>query len=1242
MFLRALSVLVAFLVLPCLSGFAASNPASWSEFPGGRRRPLGLDNTTPEKAGFTVQAASATGVTFTNELRGDFSLTNAVAHNGAGLAIGDVDGDEWPDLYFCNLQGPNRLYRNLGNWRFEEMPIGEAACAGQSSTAAALVDLDGDGDLDLLVNGIATGTRLFTNDGRGHWTEVADSGLSRKATAMSMALADIDGDGDLDLYCAHYIDVMHLADPTTRFAVTQQDGGKWVVSKVNGESTRLPRWKDRFEVLPGGRVRELPEVHGLYVNDGKGRFRAIESEPGTYLDAAGSPIPPARDWGLSVMFRDLDGDGAPDLYVANDNASPDRAWRNTGKGTFQAFDPWKLRHTSRSSMALDFADIDRDGHDDFIVLDMLARSHGKRMTQLMKDYPDPVASERPEEQPRYNRNTLFLGRADGSFAEAAYFAGVAATDWSWGAVFLDVDLDGFEDLLVANGFSFDVMDQDSHDQLRGRRLTLDQQKRIRQFHPPWPTETLVFRNQRDGTLAPAARDWGFDHSGISYGMAVGDLDRDGDLDVVVNRLNEAAGLYRNDASAGRILVRLKGLGANAAGLGARVTLTGGKVRQSQEMIAGGRYLSSDEPVRTFAADRSGKTPLKLEVRWRSGARSEIGVEADQAYEIAEAAASKPPSTPSPGKANDAATAFFVEHTQRLGHSHVEDGFDDWARQPLLPRRLSRLGPAAGWADLNGDGWEDFLVGAARGGRLSVLFNNAGQGFRRFDSASPASGDLVSVLALTAAPGRTVVIGAEAVAVGDADESGAVVFWPVTGGATPGLGAARRVSTGPISPGPLAAADVDADGDLDLFVGGHHRVARYPEPVASALWTNNHGEWQRHAGLSEPLASVGLVNAATFADLNGDGTPDLVLAVEWGPVRVFMNEGGRFVDRTEAWGLAGWTGGWTSVVAGDFDGDGRPDLAAGNWGRNTAYELHRPGPWRVWFGDFNRDGSVIPVEAWRDGAGEWFPIRNRPWLARSLPDLAQRFPTHEAFAKATLRDLLGDRLAAASFVEATSLDSAVFLQRGSRFERVPLPREAQLSPVFGLSVADADGDGFEDLFVAQNFFGHGGDVSRDDAGRGLWLRGRGDGSFSVLETGIRIDGEQRASALADFDRDGRVDVAVTQTGGATRLFRNQGGRPGLRVILQGTGSNPEAVGGSLRLGYAGGRQGPARLVPRGSGYRSQDGAASVLGLSGTPETLEIRWPGGRKQTLSLKGGIQEIKVGPADETSPTGTAVPARP
>lgn len=1178
------------------------------------------------KPGFTLMNPTATGVSFTNTLQGDAYATNAVAHNGAGVAIGDVDGDGWQDIYFCNLQGANRLYRNLGDWRFEEMAAGEAACLGQFSSGAAFADVDGDGDLDLLVNGIAAGTRLFLNDATGKWKEAKDSGLSRTASATSLALADIDGDGDLDLYCAHYIDEMHLFDPTTRFSVMKRDG-RWVVIKVNDQATTSPRLKDRFEALPDGKVRELPEVHGLYRNDGKGHFTAIQFEPGVFLNEEGKPIPPYRDWGLAAMFRDINGDGAPDLYVCNDNVSADRIWINSGKGTFRAIEPFAFRHTSRSSMGVDFADIDRDGHDDIIVVDMLAREHAKRMTQLVKDLPDSNEREQIDARPQYNRNTLFLGRPDGTYAEAALMAGVAATDWSWCPIFLDVDLDGYEDLLVTSGFEADVMDQDRKDELRNpqRRLTRNQLKRAMELYPRWRTPKAAFRNRRDGTFEPAGKEWGFDQIGISYGMALGDLDNDGDLDVVVNNLNDAASVYRNNATGGRIAVRLKGSAPNAQGVGARIRLVGGAMTQSQEMICGGRYLSGDQAMRVFAADADSNKPMRLEVAWRNGTSSVItNIQANRIYEVDQAGANPKSETRNPKSENK---PLFKDVSSFLGHMHVENAFDDWTRQSSLPRRLSRLGPGVSWYDVDGDGWEDLIVATGKSGKLAVHKNEKGNSFRALEGAPVAAADQGAVLGWSDAQGnRKLMVGVSNYEMSPGQESEVVVYSPTN------MSAPQRWPAGKASIGVIAMADVDADGDLDLFAGGRFAPARYPEPVSSSVWINDGGELKLSRSASEPFESIGLVSGATFADLDGDGWSDLALALEWGPVRVFRNSNGKFEDMTSRWGFAGRTGWWTSVTAGDFDGDGKLDLAAGNWGRNTMYELNGRTKLSVFYGNWSSDGIAL-IEAWQRETN-WFPVHNRLWLARAFPEVTGRFPTHQVFANAAVADILGARYQNASRLEATELESGVFLNRGTRFEWIPLPRDAQLSPAFSVNVGDFDGDGLDDLFLSQNSFSAVPEnasaeaFSRDDSGRGLWLRGSGRGTFTAVDgsiTGIKIHGEQRGAALADFNHDGRIDLCVSQNSGATKLYVNASAKRGLRVTLRGAAGNPDAVGAQMRVLYRDDRKGPCRNVTAGTGYWSQDAATQVLGCAEDPVALWIRWPGGKEQTVQLQRNVWDVKV-----------------
>ncbi|HEY5915616.1 MAG TPA: VCBS repeat-containing protein [Verrucomicrobiae bacterium] len=1169
---------------------------------------------------------AATHVRFTNTLRGDAFATNAVAHNGSGVAIGDIDGDGWQDIYFCALQGPNRLFRNLGDWHFEEVDPGPAACPNQFSTGAAFADVDGDGDLDLLVNGIAAGTRLFLNDGKGHFAEAAAEGLSRTGSPTSLALADIDGDGDLDLFCTHYIDHMHLLDPTTRFSIVKREG-RWVVAKVNDQPTTLPRFKDRFEALPDGTVRELPEVAALYRNDGAGHFTAIQFEPGVFLDEDGKSIPPFRDWGLSAMFRDLNGDGAPDLYVCNDNVSPDRIWINNGQGIFRLVDRLSFRHTSRSSMGIDIADINRDGHDDIFVGDMIAREHGKRMVQLVKDFPDTAEREHVDSRPQFNRNMLFLARPDGTYAEAGLMAGVAASDWSWCPIFLDVDLDGYEDLLIGNGFEADVMDQDRSDELRNpRRFSRSEMKRPMERYPQWHTRNVAFRNRRDGTFESVSRQWGFDSTATSQGMALGDLDNDGDLDLVANNFNGVAGLYRNNAAAVRIAVRLKGLPPNTQGIGARIRVLGGTLNQSQEMICGGRYLSGDQAERVFAADPDPAAHLRLEVRWRNGDQNVISdLRANHIYEVDQRSATHPGATP---VRKSEATPWFKDETSLLGHSHSEAPFDDWAEQPSLPKRLSRLGPGVGWCDLDGDGWEDLVITASKGGLLGVYHNDSGKAFRPIHVGPALDADQTAVLAWSDGEGNCKLLVGLSNYKAKPQRQSELLFYSLTNAAPP-----ERLAVGPAAIGPLALADVDHNGELDLFIGGRFMPGRYPEPVSSSLWLNKHGQLEFSRSAAQVFESVGLVSGATFADLDGDGWPDLVLALEWGPLRVFRNNQGKSEEVTAQWGFASNTGWWTSVAAGDFDGDGKLDLVAGNWGRNSMYELNGPANAGVFFGDWHSDQRVALIEAWQQQTN-WFPVHNRSWLAATIPEMAARFPTHESFGKGTLAAILGERYETARKLEANELRSGVFLNRGGHFEWRPLPAEAQLAPVFGVCVGDFDADGVEDLFLSQNFFSAVPEkiakeaISRDDSGRGLCLRGKGDGSFEPIDgsiTGIRIYGEQRGAALADFNHDGRVDLAVAQNNGATRLFANQCSKRGLRVTLQGAGANRDAVGALLRLCYERGRMGPCRSIAAGSGYCSLPAATQVLGWAETPVALWVRWPNGRERTVPLQDKARDVRV-----------------
>ncbi|PYI79925.1 MAG: hypothetical protein DME26_22605 [Verrucomicrobia bacterium] len=1177
---------------------------------------------TSGKPGFTLLPPNDTGITFSNRLSDGAVATNRLYEIGSGVALGDVDGDGWVDIYFCRLEGDNVLYRNLGNWKFEDITArAGVACPNQFSTGCVFADIDGDGDLDLLVNSLGGGTRAFLNDGKGHFTEMKDSLLVRRLGATSLALADVDGDGDLDLYVSNYrTDTFFDNPPGLRIEQRRRPDGSMGVEP----STRFLT----FRTLTGGlEVVEKGEPDFFYINLGGGRFSPIRWDVGVFLDEDNRRLSePMTDWGLSVMFRDLDGDGLPDLYVCNDFVNwADRIWLNQESKRFQAAPHHAFRNVSLSSMAVDVADINRDGFDDIFVADMLSRRRESRAWQR----PDTLEGtvkwpvEDPNFRPEVPRNTLQLARGDGTFAEIAQLAGVSATDWTWSAVFVDVDLDGWEDLLISTGANHDVQDADALAEISRSGGWKTPEMRLKAFEklPRRATPSVALHNRHDLTFDDASAAWGFNAVGIAQGMALADLDNDGDLDVVINCMNAPARIYRNDSPAPRVAVRLKGAGQNTRGIGAKIKVRGGPVTQTQEMIAGGRYLSGDDAMRVFAAGDARQ--LEIEITWRSGMRSVVkDARPNYVYEIDETVAAST-SAPAPAPADP----LFEDASSRLNHIHVDAPFDDFARQPLLPRKFSTLGPGVCWADVDGDGHDDLLITGGKGGRLAVFRNDTKGGLTEWTNAPlPKSNprDQTSVLVWRGADGVSRVLAGES-----NWEDAATNAPPFRVFALQASGSTNYqlpVNGHLTATGPLALADVDGDGDLDLFVGGRVVAGRYPEAATSYLLRNDGGTFS----VMQSFPDLGLVSGAVFVDFDGDGDPDLALACEWDSIRLFRNDHGKFTEVTAALGLQQFKGWWNGIAVGDFDGDGRLDLVVSNWGRN--WRTDQPSgvdiPVQLFYGDFVGDGFVQTLLA---SADPWLskvtPWRERKAVTAAIPSVAARLPTHRAYGRASVQEVLGDKTAIARELQATTFDSMLFLNRGDHFEPRRLPIEAQFAPAFGVSVADFDGDGNEDVFLAQNFFGVNAETSRHDAGTGLVLLGDGHGGFRALgprESGIAIYGEQRGSAVADFDGDGRMDLAVAQHNGPTILLRNVRGRPGVRVTLQGPRENPTAVGAMVRLKFDA-RFGPAREIHAGSGYWSQDSAAPVMAAPAAPTAVQIRWPGGKSQEWPWPAGVKSVEV-----------------
>jgi hypothetical protein len=1178
------------------------------------------------KVGFTLTQSAETGIQFTNFLAEDRHIQNQILLNGSGVAAGDVDGDGWCDLYFCGLDGPNVLYKNLGDWKFQEVTAtAGVACAGLDATGATFADLDGDGDLDLIVNSVGAGTHVFANDGTGRfesWTV-----LNQKKGGTTTALADIDGDGDLDLYIGNYR-VHSIRDmPDTKFRISEDR--QPVVLAVNGR-TLTPEEKYWITLAPNGQIIENGEPDVLYRNDGKQGFTALSFTNGAFLKEDGTPLDvPPHDWALAVMFRDFSGDGAPDIYVCNDFKSEDRIWINDGHGKFRAIARLALRNTSLFSMGVDFADLNGDGLDDIFVADMLSRDHVRRHVQQGDLTPERLRPGETDNRPQYSRNTLFLSHGDGTYAQVAEYSGVHASEWSWTPIFLDVDLDGLEDLIISTGLERDAMHADIIDlgekKKNERTLSSAEKLGLNKMFPRLVSPKMAFRNRGDLTFEEVGSRWGFDTPGVSQGMALADLDNDGDMDVVVNNLNSSAGVYRNEATAPRIAVRLKGAPPNTRGIGAKIKVTGGVVPvQRQEMICGGRYVSSDDTMRVFAVDNTNAT---IEVTWRSGKKSVVsGAKPNRIYEIEEASAHPAEIVTTSASS---ARSIFRDVSNLINHRHQEQPFDDFDRQPLLPRRLSQLGPGVAWYDIDGDGWDDLVVGAGRGGKMAV-FRNLGDSAR---STRPSEGVESTVTfeqstnnALSRSVGRDqsgiVGMGTALLTASSNYEDGTT-----NGGWVRLYDFKRQVAGDSIlgpsaSAGPVAIVDIDGDEDLDVFVGGRVVPGRYPESADSILVRNEGGR----LAIAQRLEKLGLVSGAVWSDLDGDGRAELVLACDWGPLRVFAMDAGKVVERTDALGLAEYRGWWNGVATGDFDNDGRLDIVASNWGLNNRYHTFGDANVQVYFWDIAGIGTIDVIESYIEPAMKRpVAMRNLRVISKAMPFVRERFQTYQAFAEAAVKDIFG--AAPSQSLTVKTLASTLFLNRGDRFEAKPLPMEAQLAPAFGVCVADFDSDGNEDVFLSQNFFAVPPDIPRCDAGRGLWLKGDGKGNLQPVpgqESGITVYGEQRGCAVGDYDADGRVDLVVSQNGAATRLFHNTHPRAGLRVRLKGPAANPAAIGASIRL-VQGDQFGPLREIQGGSGYWSQNSSVQVMGGAEKADKIWVRWPGGRVTTTPIPKGAKDIVV-----------------
>lgn len=1160
------------------------------------------DSADPTR--FVKIDAAQSGLDFNNRLSENDSINiidNEFVYNGAGVALGDLNGDGLDDIFFAGNQVANKLFLNNGKLQFQDISFTAKIVKTDSlqwSSGVSIVDINTDGKLDIYVCNTfrkAVAERknlLYVNQGNNAegvpvFKEMGEAyGVADDSYSSHAQFFDYDGDGDLDLYIG--VNRIEGINPT-QFRPLEDDG-----TSLSKDRLYENQWNDSLE---------------------SPRFVNVSEKAGIRY----------HGYSHSTLISDFNEDGWPDIYVANDFLSNDLLYINNQDGTFTNRARDMFKHFSLSSMGSDIADVNNDGQMALYTTEMQPYyNKRKKLFQGPSNYQKEIFTKKFDYEKQYTRNTLQIDQGTNPetglpvFGEIAMLANVKETDWSWAPLFADYDNDGLQDLFITNGFPKDVTDRDFGDFRTTAKQFVSKEKLIAAI-PQIKIPNFMFRNKGNYEFEDTTAAWGLNFPTYSNGAAYGDLDQDGDLDLVVNNINENALLLENktnelDNDDHYIRIKLQGTENNRAGIGATVEIFADSLRQKKSLLTGRGYLSQPESTLHFGLGKRSSID-SLRIQWPNGKIQTLGkVAVDTVLTISYNPEATIPRTiadttvPKTYKdTTDVTISYDPEATvlsttkttsnsvlfqkvstkYNLNHLSEDQDFIDFNFQSTLPHKFSQYGPALSVGDINNDGLDDMFVGASRSFKEKWFIQQKDQTFVQQEVAYKNSPELNEEDAGTL--------------LFDADNDGDLDLYIARGCAQYPSGHEFYTDVLMINDGKgnfnysvnglpdmrtnssaVKAADFDRDGDLDLFVGSRVLPFAYPKPDRSYILRNDSskgspkfvdvttevfasfsgvgdqkGASEKQEGASEELQFPGLISDALWTDFNGDFWPDLILAGEWMPLRFFKNESGKLVEVTETTGIANLLGWWNSLAAADLDNDGDIDYIAGNVGENINFKGSREEPVRIYAKDLDGNGSIDPLISYylRDSVGTKKEYLYHPWqdVTKQYVGIRKRFNSFGEFGESTLPEMFPDGLLDDATVLSMNYMKTSWIENlgDGTFKMHALPVDAQIAPVYGILPQDLDGDGNLDILLIGNDFGMEVQQGPADALNGLVLKNKGDGSFAPIplnDSHFFVPGDGKSLVTLNLS-DEKSLIVASQNNDSLKVFEQNDKHPGRSIKLQ---------------------------------------------------------------------------------------------